>query len=59
MTSEKWLTLSILTLKCQLGNFGDYNMGCDCGLRTIDEDAERACEESALLESSDNVNHLN
>ena len=33
-------------------------MGCDCGMRQMDEEDEKACEESALLESTDYVNHL-
>ena len=30
-----------------------YDMNCECGMRKIDEDSEKDCEESARLESSD------
>ena len=30
-----------------------YDMNCKCGMRKIDEDSEKDCEESARLESSD------
>ena len=32
-----------------------YSMGCDCGLRVVDEEKEKDCQESAMMESMDNV----
>ena len=28
-----------------------FNMGCDCGIRTIDEEVEADCKKSAQLEA--------
>ena len=30
-----------------------YDMKCACGVRNVDEESERDCEESARLESGD------
>ena len=30
-----------------------YDMKCDCGLKQVDENSEKDCEESARLESGD------
>ena len=58
MSTDQWLTLILLTIHWWNGFCDDFNFGCDCGLREIDEQKEKECEESALLDSSDNVNHL-
>ena len=35
-----------------------YDMGCECGKREVDEEKEKKCQETALLESPENVrNH--
>ena len=38
-----------------------YDMKCDCGLKQVDENSEKDCEESARLESGDqefNIGYL-
>ena len=49
--------LGVLIFICSFERLAgrEYSMGCECGLREIDEEKEKECKESAMLESVDNV----
>ena len=51
MVSYNVFTISI-TLLCYLPtyNTAKYSMGCECGLRELNKEDERDCEESSKLE---------
>ena len=46
-------TLGIWFLNCQAETKLPFIMGCECGKREVDENAEADCEESARLEAPD------
>ena len=49
-----WLIV-LVHIKSDAGKVRNYDMGCDCGQRTVDEQKEKECEDSALLEEDENV----
>ena len=53
MSNQKGVFVLFLLATMSVGTNSKFSMNCDCGVRNLDGDSEKDCQESARLESQD------